>query len=390
MNAALTCLGERSQQNNYMKAVIVLVTYAERATHQLISILSYLELTVSYSSLIDHGKTKKQELEDSDEEAERSTARLLELDPEAEDSDSDCKFIPLDMSDNSYAWDSDVEDQTPTSDSLTDTNADSVENTAHQSPVAAEEPGTNIDGGGQKVKGSFLNCMSSYCSSTLYLEALTDLLTYVYDNLNTVFKVAEQIVSRKNAQENGTCATAFQLHKTSRADLQTKDLLNKFDIASDLAVNDIILLNKENHEFNLCLKHTILHIMVFFGGDLFARFKDAVLASTPQTTDKISLHKIKIMPLPYISINEATTTGNADVVSEIFGAVGKSFDTPGFSSILKLIASDQLSVARVCSIIMTRAGYTSFMHSLLWLVIMPGLLHYKMALIHSFMELHYG
>ncbi len=64
------------------------------------------------------------------------------------------------------------------------------------------------------------------CRTTTKCLAQTELLGHVYDNINMVFKIAEQILGRTDSQENGTCATVFPLFEALDEDMKTEDLLS--------------------------------------------------------------------------------------------------------------------------------------------------------------------
>ncbi|OSD06261.1 hypothetical protein PYCCODRAFT_1354209, partial [Trametes coccinea BRFM310] len=236
-----------------------------------------------------------------------------------------------------------------------------------------------------------LKRLSNACRSRSREAALMNLLAYVYDNINMLFKVAEQVVGRKDTQQNGTCATTFKLYDASLADMQMSDLLASLVDAPPLSVNDILLLATENAALTDCLTHTVLRIIVTYGGERFARFQDEVAASLPNTPDKIPVHKTEIFPLPAMHIDESSTTGNADVLGEIFSVMMYSQLVPlMYRSTLKITAGDQLSISRIRSPVANRAGHDSFGQSFLWALCMPGLFHYKMTATHAVLESHFG
>lgn len=235
-----------------------------------------------------------------------------------------------------------------------------------------------------------LKQLSDACLGTLRREASTGLLAYVWDNINFMLRVAEQILGRKDTQENGTCATAFKLYNARPEDMKTRDLVDSFTMAPSLSVDDILLSEHEDKLLHERLAHTVLRIVVTFGGDRFARFRSDTLSSTPTTDDKIPLHKTTVMPLPAMNIDESSTTGNAEVLTEIFTAAQLDMDSDDFTRHVKLLCGDQLSIARLRSIITARSGHDSFGHSFLWALCMPGLFHYKMTATHGIIEMFYG
>ena len=59
---------------------------------------------------------------------------------------------------------------------------------------------------------------------------------------------------------------------------------------------------------------------------------------------KIQLHKTDMYPLPAMNINEASTTGNAEVVDALLRELEQDPALPAFVSEIKFLAGDQLSV----------------------------------------------
>ncbi|KAI0349126.1 hypothetical protein OH77DRAFT_1415529, partial [Trametes cingulata] len=173
-------------------------------------------------------------------------------------------------------------------------------------------------------------------------------------------------------------------------DMRTSDLLDSFARAPSLSFDDILLSEEENMDLTHRLEHTILRIAVSFGGDRFARFRDAVDACLPVTEDRIPVHKTDIYPLPAMNIDESSTAGNADVLTEIYKNLRLDTSSPEFTKYVKIVCGDQLSVSRIRSLVHNRAGHESLGGSFLWALCMPGLFHYKMAATHGVLEMHFG
>lgn len=110
-------------------------------------------------------------------------------------------------------------------------------------------------------------------------DASVGLTSHVYDNINMVFSVAEQILGRKNSQQNGTCATAFHLFGTTPNDLKTSKLLQSYDSAGPLSLLDVTLTLDERRKFQQRLQETVLRIIVRFGGDHFQQFSEPLAES---------------------------------------------------------------------------------------------------------------
>ncbi len=110
-----------------------------------------------------------------------------------------------------------------------------------------------------------LQQISLACHRTTRCVTQTYMIGHVYDNINIVFKVAEQIVGQKDSQENGTCATVFPLYGAQPENTQTADYLTSHDAAPGLTVANIALTAEESTVMHRCLQHTILRIIAPHG-----------------------------------------------------------------------------------------------------------------------------
>lgn len=291
-----------------MKLMLTLYTYAEGARCQVISVLSHLGLTSSYTSFIGSWKSQKTQevgLAESDNEDDPSQVDedIASAGSESADEESsECEFEEDDMvevvervAERQDAGANGADEETSGSDDSTAddgewTDVDNSEVDDSDSVQPAEDDLSHGDAGAtvEQVEGEtqrgedmaqpdeddgtesgYLNRLSAACRRAARREASSGLLGFVYDNINTVFRSAEQILGRKDSRENSTCATAFTL-------------LNAY-------------------------------------------------ATTPTTSDKIADHKTKIFPLPSMPIDESSITGNAEVVTEIFRELGIPFDGPDFA-----------------------------------------------------------
>ncbi|KAJ8462312.1 hypothetical protein ONZ51_g10984 [Trametes cubensis] len=402
---ALIALAARSQANSYTRHVLGLYAYASGAQRQVISVLSHLGLTVSYPTLVGRGKSKmpSTSVACTGTTLEGTGTAAAQKDSASQDIESDIDDIHGDE-DGASAVNSDDEYWSQLEPIAQDTTTEDGPSASVDTNNGGEDQGASPDappGSAEKstrrktTKGSaaavgLLKRLSDACRRRSRDAALTKLLAYVYDNINMMFKVAEQVLGRKDSQQNGTCATAFKLFEASPEDMKTADLLGSFVDAPSLSLDDIILTREENDALTARLTHTILRIIVNYGGDKFARFRTDIVSSTPATLDKIPVHETEIFPLPAMHIDESSTTGNADVLSEIFSEVGLDMDSTDFTSTIKITAGDQLSISRIRSLVANRAGHDSFGRSFLWAVCMPGLFHYKMAATHAVLESHFG
>ncbi|KAJ6601568.1 hypothetical protein B0H10DRAFT_2082155 [Mycena sp. CBHHK59/15] len=171
----------------------------------------------------------------------------------------------------------------------------------------------------------------------------------VYDNINMMVRVAEQILGRKNAQENGTCATIIPLHDAKPEHLLTSTLDTSVLSAPPLRIEDL-LLNEAELDF-----HT-----------KNMKWQKDLDAMQPVSPNIITVHKTPIHPLPSMEIDENSITGNIEYLKYI-----------------KIIAGDQLTIARQRSILTCSHAWRN-------IVLMPGLFHAKIADSHGMLETHFG
>ncbi|KAF8196897.1 hypothetical protein K438DRAFT_1906287 [Mycena galopus ATCC 62051] len=228
------------------------------------------------------------------------------------------------------------------------------------------------------------------CMATIRALASSRTNMLVYDNINLMNRIAEQILGRKNAQENGTCATLIPLHNASRENLLTSDLDESIFAAKHLTIDDISLNPTEAAFFENALIHTIVRIIVRHGGEGFAKWQADTDATLPVSAEKIEVHKTPIHPLPTMEIDESTIIGNIEVMEEIMRVLGIKADDPEYAKYLQLTAGDQLSIARQRSILQARLGHESRPQSWRHIVPVPGLFHAKIADCHGVLETHLG
>ncbi|CAA7269639.1 unnamed protein product [Cyclocybe aegerita] len=198
--------------------------------------------------------------------------------------------------------------------------------------------------------------------------ASTGLFATSYDNINMVFRAAEQIVGWTDAQENGTCATIWPLWKARLEDMKVEDLTSTFDQAPLLSIHDII---------------------VTYGGEGFEKFGDDLARTLPVSDEKIELNKTPLHPLPAMDIDESTIVGGAEVVETIFDILGIR-KVKGWLGTIKFFCGDQLTIAQLRALVNIWAGHEGGYSGFGWGVWMPGLFHAKMADVHGCLLTHWG
>ncbi|KAF9556932.1 hypothetical protein CPC08DRAFT_776651 [Agrocybe pediades] len=326
----LTCLGEYSRSNNLAKRMTGLYLFSTGAQRQTITVLSTLGLSESYTNIV----TKN---------LRRDGKKTLEYvgQTESEGQASGPNFILLDRRRSIYT-------------------------------------GTLC-----QLSESMLNMARSIAS--------TGLCFTVYDNINMMFRRAEQVVGRHDSQENGTCATLVPLFKAKPEDLKICAFQDQYLRAPKLKLSDILHTPEEANSFNELLTFTILRIIVNHGGTDFVRFRADLEKNQPCTPEKIALHKTTIHPLETWPINESTILGNIAVEEAIRTTLLQNdTDNPGCSERLRFHAGDQLSLARFRAIENIRAGQETGFNSFFGSTWIPGLFHAKMADMLGLLQTHWG
>lgn len=259
-----------------------------------------------------------------------------------------------------------------------------------QSAPSPEVPPTSSSPPKRQKYNGLLHRLSIACRLAARQVAKRSPVAHVYDNINWIMKIAEQILGRSQAQENGTCATIFPLFDANREDMTTKALLDSMNTAPPLSLDDIVLNADEQAFHRKCTIHAILRILITQGGEHFARFKKDLEGCTPSSDDKIPLHKTDVYPLPAMNINEASITGNAEVMEAIFEELEQPITQSEFMDEVRIVCGDQLSVKNLRSVTSNRVGDDAPAQTFANIVTIPGLFHAQMHIIQATLEAHWG
>ncbi|KAJ6611846.1 hypothetical protein B0H10DRAFT_2165690 [Mycena sp. CBHHK59/15] len=233
----------------------------------------------------------------------------------------------------------------------------------------------------RQLSGSMLDLTRAVAATRLYAAS--------YDNINMVFRAAEQLVGKNDSQENGTCSTIWPLWKAVLEDMSIDELNRAFGTAAPLSIKDVLLSAPELALMDKCLKHCILRIIVEQGGEKFQRFRDALNESLPITPDRIELHQTPLHPTPAWNIDQSTIIGNDKVVDAIHTEL-RVKGLSHWSWAVKFFAGDQLPIAWLRSLLNIRAGHEGGYSGYGWGVWIPGLFHAKIADMHGFFTTHWG
>ncbi|KAF8134695.1 hypothetical protein K438DRAFT_2126551 [Mycena galopus ATCC 62051] len=134
-------------------------------------------------------------------------------------------------------------------------------------------------------------------TSIISSPAKSRLMALTYDNINLINQIAEQILSQKSAQENGTCTT-LPLHNAKLEHLLTSDLDESILNAPPLTLEDIIL---DEADSKFLTKN-------MWGG--FRKMAKELNESQPVSADVINVYKTPLHPLLAMEIDESSITGN--------------------------------------------------------------------------------
>ncbi|KAJ6470301.1 hypothetical protein DFH09DRAFT_1344534 [Mycena vulgaris] len=111
----------------------------------------------------------------------------------------------------------------------------------------------------KRIRGpGTLSLLSDACRTTARVIASSGLFLIMYDNINMMVRIAEQILGRKNTQENGTCATVVPLHDAKLDDLLTSTLDESIANAEPLSIEHLEFTEVEGMFFHKNMIHTIL------------------------------------------------------------------------------------------------------------------------------------
>ncbi|EJF61026.1 hypothetical protein DICSQDRAFT_41746, partial [Dichomitus squalens LYAD-421 SS1] len=334
--AMTNLLGERSENNSLARHLVGLYMYVSGASRQLISIMSRIGVSSSYASIAGSRNIEVSESQTRSRCGESQGARSA------------------------------IED-------------------AIERAALAPTRATGLLSRG----AGLLRRISESCRHTARERGESSLLGHVYDNINMVFKVAEQILGRKDTQENGTCATVFPLDNADPEDMKAADLLAAFDAADPLAMRDICHTPAEAQQFRKSLEHSLLRTIVY-SSEHFAPFRAKLDACLPGTDDQMRLRRTDTYPLPAMNIDESSTTGNAEVLDTMFTELEYARRRPMFPGYSTLLFGDQLSISRTRTIIANRAGHEDIRRSYANIVFGPGFFHHQMAVTHGIIETHFG
>ncbi|KAH6899239.1 hypothetical protein BKA70DRAFT_1375313 [Coprinopsis sp. MPI-PUGE-AT-0042] len=256
----------------------------------------------------------------------------------------------------------------------------------------AQEAPTVVLSEAEKQAGTINQLQMSVREEARELAA-TGLFGEVLDNLNFRFDVAEQTIGSHDTQENGTCTTIWKLHDASLEDLDGDCFRKAFLEAPALQLEDVCLTPEEQEIVNRLMVHTILRIIVTHGGEHngqdFSRYSQALESDGVETSEKIPVHKTKLLPLPARPIDQASVQGNIDVDRALVDELQLE-KVPRFYDRVRPKGGDQLTMARYRSIGGIRAGHADGYEAFDTEAHILGLFHTKIADTQGTLLNHWG
>lgn len=126
-----------------------------------------------------------------------------------------------------------------------------------------------------------------------------------------------------------------------------------------------------------------------YGGDVFEKFKDDLNDFQPHSDLKLEPQQTKLYPLPAWNIDESSVVGNIEVIQAITDELELQ-KHPEFNNRARILAGDQLSIARLRSIETLRAGHEADYEGYFWGIHILGLFHTKIADILGLLLTHFG
>ncbi|KLO06208.1 hypothetical protein SCHPADRAFT_838360 [Schizopora paradoxa] len=222
-------------------------------------------------------------------------------------------------------------------------------------------------------------------------DAQNSVNQWIYDNINLELAAHDQVLGKTtDVQQNGTSVTCRILPGINPQDLKTSELLEGLVNAEHLTVEMLDFDTTEAKEFRECLAYAVMRIAVRHSNEHLRKFAKDVRESEPSTAYRADTEKTVVHPLPAFPINEATTTGNAEVISAILDELRLDPSDAKFNNRVTLVAGDQLSIARLRSITSIRAGNEGDDQTLVFLGRMPGLFHYGLNNTTQVLVTHLG
>ncbi|KAI0078045.1 hypothetical protein K474DRAFT_1674371 [Panus rudis PR-1116 ss-1] len=360
----LLLLGERSQQNNYAKHVLSLYLYASGAQRQVISVLSKLGLCSSYTALVGSRSLDSHKSAKNDDDKDRPPIRSL--------------FATM-FTDGivgkstSTALNSDgFSEFQPSSDMLSASAPSESETASDSEDVSTDFSGSGLSG--ESSPDSDMMDEDPELAKKLleYVEKRAAAIRAVLNGTHGLFTVRTAThVKMKTLRQGYHLVGAVQRTRVRKL-ARTYELGHVYD------------------NYNIFYKAAEQIIGRKDTLERFERFRENVMKAVPQSSQTIPVHQTEVFPLPAMSIDKSSTTGNADVLDTVYRKLGHHLDSPFFTQFVRIVFGDQLSVTRQRGVTGARIGHDNPQRTHINTVQAPGLFHYLMACASGTLQLHFG
>ncbi|KAF9342950.1 hypothetical protein BGX26_006523, partial [Mortierella sp. AD094] len=196
----------------------------------------------------------------------------------------------------------------------------------------------------------------------------------VYDNINIARRKYDQRLQSMDEFDSGTTASVII------GDYFSGDFAS--DTYHRLCADDFLPSDANSQHFKkVCRFHLINAIKKNL--DCYKGCKNEVPEINPLPVDTTTTY-----PLPAQKIDESTLEGNLAILESVREALG--LPQSWFDEVKVIVAGDQLTIARLRSLIELRKHDVDSYHKLEWVVPMIQLFHVQMLLGGTILRTHYG
>ncbi|KAG0308049.1 hypothetical protein BGZ99_001291 [Dissophora globulifera] len=198
----------------------------------------------------------------------------------------------------------------------------------------------------------------------------------VYDNINMPFRRHNQRLHNQDSFESGTTATLVvsELFPDPVIDLQP---------SRHLCIADLIPTREDNaHYGNVCQFHIVEAIQ-----QRITAFQKC--ATQIPTKKLLPIKRTTTHPLPAMHIDQATITGNGEVIDEIVKEV-LELPRTWLTGRMIIFAGDRLTVDRIRLLKAYRWDDISSYHRYDWAIPVIQMFHLQMTLASTILRTHYG
>ncbi|KAF9955597.1 hypothetical protein BGZ65_003287 [Modicella reniformis] len=209
------------------------------------------------------------------------------------------------------------------------------------------------------------------------LLAATEPFLVVYDNINIASKKADQRLHNKDDFQNGATATVIASKGFAEASVDPNPCRH-------LSLDDLVPTADNNIHRRKAFRHHLLDV-------LSRHSEDYQHCKSPEPTVRVlETKKTKTYPVPSMHIDQSSVEGNKDILETIMEGTLKLSREWFDRGIMIILAGDQLTMARIRTLIELRWDDVSAYHRLEWAIPVMQLFHLQMLLGATILRHHYG